>query len=529
MKKVLLILLLLPLLFFCAKNKSQKNRGNIVRIPIGSPIRSFDPRISNVYPSAHIINMLYEGLMRLGPNGEILPGAAESVTISEDQTVYTFYLRDSIWSNGDPVTAYDFEYAWKKSIDPMSAEAGAFTFYVIKHAKACLKGEKKIDDVGVKALNEKTLRVELSNPTPYFLSLCACTTYSPVHRKSDLNCFEWMGEKNNLICNGPFILKSLQRGVELFLEKNPLYWDVDTVKIRGISVQIVPDAATQFFLFEKGKFDWVGHPFNGLPSEILEDCHRKEILKSIDAEQIVWYFLNTEKPPFKNKNFRKALAYAMDRQKIADYVFALGETPAVGICKGLMSKKNPYFKDANLKTAQTFLQKALEEMGLTKDELPPITLTQESSNTMSQVNQAVQQQISQALGVKVEINQSDFPVHFKRLSLGNYEFGSLTWVSWIKDPIYMLDTFRDRSLATNMSRWEHPDYQALLKKADRERDPVARMEYLRQAEALLMEEMPVIPLCFTRLHYLSNESLKGVYVSPLREIEFRYAYFSEED
>lgn len=529
MRKLSLLLLLIPIFFACQKKEGRKNKT--VHISILAPVRSLDPRISSSSPSNHVINMLYEGLMRVGPDGEVIPGVAKSVAISEDQTIYTFHLRDSKWSNGDPVTAYDFEYAWKKSVDPEYAQTGASTFYAIKNVAACLQKKIELEEVGIHALDEKTLRVELEHPAPYFLDLCACSTYCPIHKAFDLEYPNWPNGLNKyLVTNGPFHLISWKKGIEVCLGKNPLYWDAERVQIPGIKIQVVADGTTQFFLFEKGELDWIGSPFNDLPTEILVNCHENKQLDQTDSSVVSWYFINTEKPLFNNKNFRKALAYAINRDEIVKHIFQLGEKPAMGVLGGVLAvQDDPYFEDGNIRLAREYFSKALEEMGMAPEEIPMLVLSQRSNTFKSQVNQAVQAQLRNALGVKIEIDQVDWPLHFSRVSKGNYELGEMDWSSWLKDPIYILDTFRSKSVSVNMSRWEHPRYQELLKLSDNEVDPEKRKEYLNQAEALLLEEMPVIPLCFRKQSYFKNPKLQGVYLSPLREIDFRYAYFSSGD
>ncbi|MDJ0651505.1 MAG: ABC transporter substrate-binding protein [Simkaniaceae bacterium] len=214
--------------------------------------------------------------MRLGPKGEVVPGVAESFTISENQKTYTFKLRDSYWSNGDPVTAYDFEYAWKKSVDPLHAKMSAFLFYRIKNARARLEKKVGVDDVGITALDEKTLRVELEYPTPYFLSLCTVAAYAPIHKEIDLRDSQWANNLNeNFVTNGPFSLKKWQKSVEIYVEKNPSYWDSRSLKIDGIQIAVVSDDNTQYLMYEKGELDWIGKPFSSIPPDIRAHTYRK--------------------------------------------------------------------------------------------------------------------------------------------------------------------------------------------------------------------------------------------------------------
>ena len=531
MKKIALLILLIPFLIGCAKDSKHKGdvQSRVVNISFLSPVRSLDPRISNEFPSCHVVNMIYEGLMHLDLEGNPTFGVAESVDISDDQLTYTFHLRECKWSNGDPVTAYDFEYAWKKAVDPRFAQTGAFTFYSIKNVSACLEGKASVDEVGVRSLDERTLQVELEHPASYFLSLTTCSTYSPINKKIDQKHPHWSSDVGeHFVCNGPFKLKKWKKSVEIHLEKNEYYWDAKTVKLPGIRVQIIPDANTQFYLYEKGEIDWVGQPFNPLPFDITKDKNVANKLQKMEIMGLSWMFLNTEHPPFNNKNIRKAFAYAINRKEITEHIFQLGEVPALGILNSeLALQKKPYFDDGNIEKAQKYFEQGLRELGMTKEELSPIIFSQRTSIFTLRVSQALQQQLKKALGIQLEIEQADFPVHFNKLAKGNFSIGEISWSSWLRDPIYMLDTFRKRSFATNMCRWEDERYMKYLEKSDHEIDPVKRKEYLHQAEALLMEEMPVIPLCFNTLTFMKNSKLKNVYVSPLKEVDFRYAYFEK--
>ena len=516
----------------CHKHVNFKNGKNqrFVNISFLSCLRSLDPRVSNEFPSCHVVNMTYEGLMHLDLNGEHTFGIAKSVDISEDQLTYIFHLRDSHWSNGDLLTAYDFEYSWKKTVDPQFAHTGSFTFYSIKNVSACLEGDVSVDEVGIHALDQKTLKVELEHPAPYFLYLTTCSTYSPIHRQMDEKLPNWANVSGDtFICNGPFKLKKWKKSVEIVLEKNEHYWDTKNVQLPGIQIQIIHDANTQYMLFEKGQLDWVGQPFNPLPFDIFEDDHIEDKVHKLEAMGLYWFFVNTEKPPFDNKNLRKAIAYAINRQEITDHIFQTGEVPAMGILNSKLRLKNtPYFEDGNIEKAQEHLRMALKDLGLKNvTELPPVTVSQRSSIFMLRVMQAIQQQIYEVLGIQIELEQSDWPVHFNKLAQGDFSIGEIGWSSWLWDPIYMLDTFRTRSFATNMSRWEDVRYKEYLEKSDYEIDIEKRKEYLQQAEQILMEEMPVIPICFNSIAFMNNPKLKNVYLSPLKVIDFRSSFFEE--
>jgi len=535
MKKILGVFVICSLVLVgCGRGKSMSSHENgkkkFVNVAIASCVRSLDPRIGNEYPSAFVIRMLYEGLMRMGEEGKLFPGMASSYDVSQDKTRYTFHLRDAKWSNGDPVTAYDFEYAWKKAVDPAFAKTGAFTFYAIKNVEACLQGKVDVGQVGVKAVDEKTLVVDLEHPAPYFLALTSCPTFMPINKRIDLERSDWANKVDDYFtCNGPFTVGKWKKGDSLVLRKNQKYWSADDVSLAGIKVLVVEDAMTQFYLFEKGKIDWFGDPLLGaLPPDILKDASIRQRLQSREALGLFWFFLNTDVYPLNNKNLRKALAYAINRHAIAEHVLQMGERPATGIlAKDFKIKDSPYFDDGNLKKARDHFNLALQELDIEKKDFPKLTLSISTKATSSILNQAIQQQWHDALGIEVELDQKEWPVHFTKLSKGDFQLGEIQWVSWLYDPIYLLETFRIKSLATNMSRWEHPEYRHLLDLADNELDVDKRREYLKQAETFLMEEMPVIPICFTRVCYMQNPKLKGVYISPLKELDFRWAYFED--
>jgi len=206
----------------------------------------------------------------------------------------------------------------------------------------------------------------------------------------------------------------------------------------------------------------------------------------------------------------------------------MGERPATGIlARDFHIQETPYFEDGNLEKARFHFKLALQELGLQANELPKITLSTYTIGVSKRLNQAIQEQWHQAFGIDVALDPKEWAVHYTKIAKGDFQVGQMQWFSWIYDPIYFLDTFRTKSFATNMSRWEHPKYQHLLDLVDYEVDAEKRREYINEAEALLMEEMPIIPLCFTQICYMTNPKLKGVYISPLRELDFRWAYFED--
>lgn len=451
--------------------------------------------------------------MRIGLDGEVEFGIADSYDLSEDYLTYTFHLRPAQWSNGDEVTAYDFEYTWKKIIDPKSGfNLGVPNFYCIKNAREAFQGEKPLDSVGIKALDDKTLQVELCHPTPYFLEVVSTTYYLPVNAHIDQQIPNWPTlNGNQFICNGPFILDYRKIENEAVVTKNPNYWDPSLPHLSKIRVSIIKDLSTQLNLFEKNQIHWLGRPFAKISLDAIDHLRKAGKIHFSKTLDVYWFFLNTESFPFHNKKMRKAFAYAINRQAIIDHILKGEETPACSILPyQLATQDTPFFKDNDQERALQLFNEALDELGITKDQLPEITLNYNTSIVYLRIGEAVQQQWKRAFGVNIRLEQQDMKFHFEKLQKGNFQIGGVQWHSWLRDPIYNMQTFLENRDGINMSRWVSQEYIDLVRLADMEMNPEKRKKLFNQAEAILMEEMPIIPIFFATYPYAKNDKLKDV-------------------
>lgn len=517
----------------CQKsNQSQPERKRAtkeryLRVSIQSDICSLDPSIGIDAPSIFPLRMLFEGLVTSGLDGNIRPAIAESYEVSEDLKTFIFHLRPTVWSNGDPLTAHDFEYSWKKVIDPKTTTLGVHNFYPIKNAKQVSQGELPIDAVGVKALDAYTLKVELENPTPYFLEIVAIPSFFPVNPRVDREDSKWANsEGDKFVCNGPFVLEKHRIENEIIVRKNPSYWDADQVILPGISIAIIKDPTTQLSLFEKGELDWLGQPLSKIPLDAIEALKKENKVHFISSLGLYWYFFNIESFPFQNRRMRQAFAYAINRGLITKHVLQCNESPAMGVLPlSLTGRKKPYFEDNNQKMAIQLFNEALEEMKITKEQLPEITINYAAAPIYQRVAEALQEQWSQVFELNIILEHQDWKVHFEKLRKGNFQVGGCGWQTWLRDPIYTMQAFRYKSDGINISHWENAHYQHLLNLVEQEVDQHKRQELFNKAEALLMNEMPVIPIYFMTVAYAKNEKLQNVYISDLYEIDFRWAYF----
>lgn len=535
MLKIILFLISLLSLTQCqrtdkAQEKAPLKDTRFLKLSFASELRSLDPRIGIDNPSCFVLRMLFEGLMHIGTDGKLSPGAAQSYEISEDQKTYTFHLRPTKWSNGEDVTAYDFEYTWKKIIDPNSITEGAHNFYIIKNAREVVQNKASINDLGIHAVDARTLVVELENPTPYFLEALATSSFFPVNSNLDKRDPSWTTKQGSeFVCNGPFLLESQKLENEITVLKNPAYWNSKQVQLPGIKIAIVKDAMTQLQMFEKNDIDWIGKPISNLPLDAIASMKKKNQILSFPAFTVYWFFLNTQKAPFTNKKMRKAFAYAINRKVIEEHILQEGGLSAMGVLPhNLNAKGSPFFADHCVDLARKLFNEALEELHMSKESLSEITISTANVEINTRIAQVLQQQWQEAFGIHVKIVGNDWKVHFDKVKTGDFTIGGMKWQSRLRDPIYIMQTFRYADDSINMSRWENPRYQALLDASEKELSKEKRSDIFYEAEALLMDEMPVIPIYFYRLVYAKKNTLKNVYLSEVEDIDFRWAYFSDD-
>ena len=521
-----------PLLMFVGCTEKQRQdkvkKSKIFTLAYQTKIRSLHPRIGSDLPAALFVNMMFEGLMRKNAKGEVEPGVTESYKLSEDKCTYTFYLKKTKWSNGDDVTAFDFEHSWKASINPATAQTGAIYFYIIKNVLPCLDGSGSIEDVGIKAIDNWTLEVKLENPAPYFLSLTTCSIYAPVSKKNEELHPKWsVREGEHLVCNGPFVVDAWDRGNLISFEKNKMYWDRQNIQLEHVEAYLIDDENVIAHMFKKNQLDYIGSPFSVVSADHIVHKDFKGQVKNVETNRIEWLFVNVTRPPFDDKNFRKALAYAVNRKVLAEHIYQTGEIPALGILGATLTlNKEGYFSDANYTEAKKLFEKVQEKRA--DFDIKSFSISFAPSAKATKVVQALQDQWRQVLGCYVSLRQQEWPTHFQNCIQGDFDLAKMVWVSWLDDPIYALQTFRKKELTTNIGHWYSSEYEALLDASDIERDEVKRREYLRKAEAILMDEMPVIPLVFAPATYVHQDYVEGIVISPLMEVNLRYVNLNSE-
>jgi oligopeptide transport system substrate-binding protein len=492
--------------------------ANSLKINIGGDPQSLDPRKARDLKSQTLSRMLFEGLVRIDQNEKAALALAQSVDISSDLKKYTFHLKSSLWSNGTQVTAFDFVYAWKKVLSPNFLSDLAFYLYVIKGAKEAKEGKLSLDEVGICALDEKTLVVELENPTPYFLSLLATPVFFPVNQAVDEKNSSWAQKVETYVCNGPFQLIDWRHQDHITVGKNGTYWDSASVKLNRIEFLMVQEE-TELKMFEKGELDWAGSPLGTLPVDALENLKQKYSLQK--KEILGTYFIraNTLKAPFEQPAMRQALSLAVNRRAIVDYILQGNQLPATGLVPlSLNLQKTPYFQDADVQRA-----KALFSLAQKKHPLPEITLLFSSSERSYLIAQALQQQWLEAFGIQIKLEAVEHKVYFDRLSKQDYQIALGSWTADFADPINFLEIFKYKNGGSNNTHWENPHFTQLLEKASQTTDSLKRLDLLAQSEKILIDEMPMIPIFYYTMLYVHKEALHGAILSSMGQIDFKWA------
>lgn len=494
--------------------KKMKSRQTL-RVAFEYSIVSLDPRIGGEVHSGDILRLLFEGLTRYDQNGHIENGVAESIEISPNSRQYVFKLRRTFWNDGSPVSAYDFEYAWKKILSPDFKTAFAYFFYPIKNAKEAKEGKVSADEIGIHVIDDFTIKIDLVRPTPYFLQLTANPLYSPVNRHVDQQHPQWPYQcEKNYPCNGPFQLKINHPNQGYQFIKNPYYWDANQIVLDEITMtSMSPGQASQSM--QKKEVDWVGNPFGGWNP--FYQPNKEDKIVSFPNSSVCWCVFNTQYPPFHNKKFRQAIAYSLERSQIISEVGSfMPLNPAYSVLLPYQHETSrTLFPECNKQIARQLLHEALQELELNLEELPTLTLIYgERVITREFTARSLKQQIKDCLGINCELKPLPWNMLFSKMTRGNYQMGIITWSSRIDDPIYTLNDLRFSKEETNFAKWEHPEYQRLLDLSEQEVNPFQRSSYLFKAEEIIGNEMPIIPLFYEPSQALIKRNLSVCYKPP---------------
>jgi len=499
----------------CAPRETPVARGNrdqILHRGIGHDLADLDPAQATQASDYAVLSALFEGLVAEDPvDLHPVPGTAESWDVSPDHTVYTFRLRaNARWSNDEHVTARDFVASWQRALTPSLGADNASFLFVIQGAEAFHKQLVPFSQVGVVAIDDRTLRVTLEHPTPYFLSLLTLPVFYPVNVRS----IEQYGDPasrttpwarpDRLVSNGPFELIAWHTGQEIVVRKCYSYWDSATVRLQQIHFHAIDSLDAEERAFRAGQL----HVTDSLPPGKL-DAYRNDNAAVFRIDPLLgtyFYRLNTSRAILGDPRIRRALSLAIDRTAIAEKVLRGGQLPARSL---VPPGTAGYTSATQLATDPAAARQLLAEAGYPGGKgLPPIELLFNNSESHRLIAEAVQEMWHRELGLDLRLLNQDRKSTLAARRSGNYQIMRDVWIADFVDPASFLDIFQSES-GNNYTGWKNPDYDAALFAAARETDPVARRALLQKAEAILLDSAPLVPIYHYAHVFLIQPSVQG--------------------
>jgi oligopeptide transport system substrate-binding protein len=498
---------------------------------LGAENDTYDPGLGTTIGTATVVNQSFEGLMRLDDNNQPELAVAEKVDFdAANPTKYTFHLRkDAKWSDGQPVKAADFEYAWKRVLDPATAAGYASQLYYLKNGAKFNGKEAKVEDVGVKAKDEYTLEVELENPTPYFLQLCTLPTLMPVRKDVvEKDKEKWATKAETYIGNGPFKMTGYTPDKEILFVKNDNYWNKSKVKLEKMKFVMIVQATSALAAFETGEVDYL----DSIPSNEMPRLTKEGKVVTLPYIGTYYISINNKKAGLDNAKVRKALSLAIDRQILIDKVWQDPRKPATGFVPyGFAdSDASKQFRDlggdmipakGNVEEAK----KLLAEAGYPDGKgFPAVEYAYNNDETHKKIAQAVQDMWKKNLGIEVKLNEVEWKVFTPQRRAGNYFIARDGWIGDYMHPMTMLDIFVSKD-GNNHPQYSNPKYDELILGAKKEKDPAKSMQMLHDAEKILIgEDMAMIPVAFYVSNVACKSYLKGVRKTPVGMMYFDRAY-----
>ena len=484
----------------------------------GAEPESLDPAIITGQPDGRVVGSLFEGLTRIDPKtADALPAIAERWDLSPDGTVYTFHLRsNAVWSTGEPITAQDFVYSWQRVLDPNTASDYAGQLFYIKNGEDFNAG--KITNsalLGVKALDARTLRVDLESPTPFFLDLCAFRTLAVVHRATlEKYGDRWMKAPNRPL-SGAYTLDFWRVNDKIRVRKNPRYWDAANVLNEIVDFIPCDQPNVALNLYETGGADIIWD--KGLvPAELMDLLRKRPDCHNFDYLGTYFYRYNVTKKPFDDPRVRTALALAVDKQRIVERITKAGEKVATHLTpKGMANYRPPEGIGYDPNAAR----KLLADAGFPEGKgFPPFQYLFNSSRGHEQIAIELKDMWKKELGIEMELHQVEWKVYLSEQSKTNYHVCRSSWIGDYKDPNTFLDMFLSNN-GNNRTGWNNPRYDALIKEANRQIDPKKREALLQQAETILIhDELPIVPLYFyVGINFYNPDRIEGIYPNLLDE------------
>ena len=498
-------------------DRDKSNSMRMLRRGLPGEPRTLDPQLADDTFSFPVLRDLYEGLTAEDRNGQIVPGAAESWTVDQTGTIYTFLLRPNAkWSDGDRTVATEFVQGLRRAVDPQTASGSSALLAIIKNASDIIAGRKKVTDLGVTAIGESAVRVELEHPAPFVLQILSQPIAAPVH----IHSIEYSGIRisadKTKVSNGAYTLVSRILGSFIELTRNPNYWDASRVSIERVRYVNVESEATEIREYVAGQLDMTSTipapDLDRVTHKFAAEIHTAPILGTL------YLGLNVSKPPLRdNRELRQALSMAVDRDLISEHV-TVGVVPAYSfVAKGISEYKSPAYpwcewtRERQLAYAQTLFARA----GYSEKKPLHLTLYFNSGESIQRIMIAIAASWKQNLGVTTDLVSDEFRVFLAgRKDRSRWDVARLGWYADYNDPASFLEVFSKNS-SQNDPGYMSPEFNDLIDAARVEPDPDKRILLLQRSEQVLLDDFPIIPVYFYTARRLVKPYLGGAEITPL--------------
>jgi oligopeptide transport system substrate-binding protein len=511
----------------------EANKQKILLITVGSEPRTLDPQAAQGVTEHHIIMAMIEGLVApsIDDQARIVPGMADRWEHNDDYSVWTFHIgEDRKWSNGDPVVPQDFVFSYKRMLTASFGAQYAENLFILKGAEDYYHGKtRNFDDVGVKAIDDHNLRIELVGPAPYLLSLVQHDSWLPVNPKAilkfgniDTRDTQWT-RPGNFIANGPFIMKTWQPNDVIEVVRNPLYWDAANVKLNGINFYSIENLNTQDRAFQAGQL----HKTDQVSLDKVPYYRRAhpELIRIDPYEGVYFYRINISRKGLDNPKVRLALSLAIDREAIVKNILRQGQKAATGFTPPGMGDYEPLRK---LTYDPERARQLLAEAGYPNGKgFPRFTIHFNTLESHRAIAEAIQQMWKEELGIDVTLENQEWKVYLDTQNSINYDLSRSAWIGDFIDPVTFLSMWTTGN-GNNNTHWGNPQYDELIEKAARTGDPQARFEILHKAEELFLSELPVLPIYWYTNAYLIQPSVQNWYPLILGNHNYKCIGLKEE-
>ena len=483
------------------------NRGNP-----GDP-ETLDPQKTSTVVESDILLDLFEGLVTYDAKGAVVPGVADSWSSNADGTVYTFKLRPNAkWSNGDPVTAGDFVFSFRRLMNPETGAKYANILYTIKNGEKVNKGQAKVEELGVRAIDDRTLEIALENAAPYFVAQLAHQTGFPVHPGSVQKYGKDFIKPENWVSNGAFTLKSFTPNDKIVLVKNPSYRDAASTKIDQVNVLPIEDRAAGLRRFQAGEV----HTYNDVPTDQIKFIKQtlKDQFKLAPYLGTYYFVFNTKKPPFNDVRVRQALSMVIDREFLADEIWGGTMIPAYSfVPPGIGNYGAPAdasWKDLSPIDREDKAKALLKEAGYGPGGKPLVVEIRYNTSENHKNTSVALANMWKPFGVEVKLINTDLKTHYALLrDKGDFDVARAGWIADYSDPQNFLFLVESDNKGLNYANYENPAYDALMKKAAATKDLAARAAVLKEAETIMVNDQPLLPLLFYGSKNLVSPKVEG--------------------